>query len=414
MLRRKQRQKQRKRKKLRSMTMLQRKKRLRESRKQQKRKRGRRKRKRTRKRRRNTLLGIFRIWTEALFSAIIIRFMVKLTPENASDFEAQDPRIAEHVARASERANQKIGRVSGEARDAFRHTFLRRLFAPHFLTTLPTREAATLHREVQAQYRDKPRSERKDSERTEGRQRAAAMAMREEVLAGAPAKFIRAPFEYTATGKDSAGAAMDVKVCFVVNQKILSSELPEGEITSAIESAMGGGWPWGTVFLNPRPHNVEHDEAEKVVKAFLQSVESFKALRKQFSSDGVSELNVQTALQFAYERPMETIDVVSKSTEHAEKELRKLKAKLQLIDAVEALGNISKETFEVDFDNIHLSESAIDADIASIGTTIPCTHSELGRTLKRRYQRMSTNTYQEEKVTESLSEGLEKLHKAKH
>jgi len=349
--------------------------------------------------------------------AIITRFMVDFNKDTSADFEELDPRINAAVSNVHNKVDQNIA----WQRTWFRSEMLNALARRFDLYPNATmRAGGRLRKEAKLQHADLPSSERSDAMLHEGLHRAAVLSANEERLHQDTnytlPQFINIPAKAT----DKAGQSVDVVFTIETPYGAFGKEeLSEEKVVTEIQ----GGHPFGrghtrlkfwrkpvrsSIPLAP----ITRSEAEEIARTYIRTVSTYRDLPKQFASNGVSEMNVQTALVMAKQDPQAVLGLFGKSTEETEREIHQLKSKVQLVASLEALGQLSMESHEIGFGEIGDEIARITSDLRDLKAgAATFGQSKVGKKLKEQGY-SETDPADKPEMRKRLVDGQESLSKA--
>ncbi len=165
----------------------------------------------------------------------------------------------------------------------------------------------------------------------------------------------------------------------------------------------------GTAF-----HSFNPDQADAIATKLWTSLESYKNLHKVFSGNGVSEANVQVALQFAKEKPEEAIALLGQNSTEISEEIEKTKAKRDVVAALEDLSRIEPKNYDKAYDYVLREMPRIQNDLTTLSlpsspTAVP-PQSEMAKKLTHNTMDLfGISVTDKRKVIDKLNAEFERL-----
>ncbi|MDD5624063.1 MAG: hypothetical protein PHI23_05145 [Candidatus Peribacteraceae bacterium] len=142
----------------------------------------------------------------------------------------------------------------------------------------------------------------------------------------------------------------------------------------------------------------------------------FRGLQKSFRANGVSEANVQVAMELARHMPFDAVVALGKNVGEVEKEIEKTKGQSSLIQALHDLEGVSEESQNEDYSKVLDEQGKIQQDLtvlrAIVAPAIVAPQSEIAQRLSSAGTNLFTLvSSRKNKMIQSLSEEMARLEK---
>lgn len=272
-----------------------------------------------------------------------MRFMVRLTEDNIGDMESPDWRMERRVGDAGRHVMNNIGAVSADVRSALTsQTWFAAMFPDRIQRT-----ARQFKAEANNQITDVPARYRTGFERDAAHYRAERLAIPEHQLANSRNAINIVPTQPVVLRNISATNATGTVVPVDIEIAPTATFWNNQTLNPNFQTTLAGMTPAmmvnaGITVRGANFHHFTPEQTEAIATAYTAVMMSFQNIARLFSSNGTSELNIQSALAIAQRHPEEVLAATSASSEEVNNAYNASLAKMQLFQAVTDLGAITR------------------------------------------------------------------------